>query len=165
MATNKSKKNGLPVSKLVKVLLPSSAKQTGLRVMMGLAGKAEKSGYSRLYFDMELRTYADIPNESIKHYCKVPESPDYIGAVYVWMDEKATVLKGGVIAMFQDVTTMATHEETESPTTMATGEEEIGPSTMVSGEEGGGPSTMITTEETISLPFSIPSINNPFGTY
>ncbi len=165
MATTNSNNNGLPVSPLVKTLTAFTAKQSGLRVMTGLPGKATKSGYSRLYFDLELRTFADIPNKAIVHSCKVPLSPDHIGAIHVWVDEKATMLKGGFAAMTKDVTTMATHEETESPTTMATGEEGDTPSTMVAGEEGGSPTTMATNEETISLPSATHIVQNPFGLY
>jgi hypothetical protein len=165
MAKTKSTNNGLPVSPLVKTLSAFTTKQKGLRLMTGLPGKAEKSGFSRLYFDMELRTFADIPNNAIAHSCKVPLSPDYIGAMHIWVDEKATVLKGGVAALIKDITTMATSEETDGPTTMATGEEGEGPSTMITGEEGGGPTTMATSEETISLASIMPAIHNPFGSY
>lgn len=114
-----------------------------LRMISGFVGESSIKGHTRVYLDVELRRYLDIPSEGIVHAKVLPEASSPLGGVHLWVREEAAIRHHGSWANPEDPTTMATGEEGGDPTTMATG------------EEGGGP-------ENPWLPVINP---NPFGRF
>lgn len=109
-----------------------------LRVIRGYVGESGQKNHVRIYLNLELRHYVDVPADGIAHSQDAPELP--LGGTYVWIREEAKISHGGSIAAPEDPTTMATGEEGGEP-----------PTTMATGEEDGG------------LPNPLDAVSNPFG--
>ena len=98
-----------------------------LRTIRGYIGESSEQRCVRVYLDIELRRFVDVPVEGIVHTETIPETVMPLGGVYVWVREDARILHHGAWAAPEDPTTMATGEEGDGdPTTMATGEEGMG---------------------------------------
>ena len=86
MATNKRKENF--VSKIVKD--PANPPKTIL--LAGYLGEASEPGHTRLYFDAQLNSYVEIPNDAILHEEEMSSTPP--GQSYVWIKQDAQVIHG-----------------------------------------------------------------------
>lgn len=106
--------------------LTRSGAKGKLRVIRGYAGESEQANSTRIYLDVELRRFVDIPNDGIVHSEAIPTTVIPLGAVYVWVRDDVRITHRGNWAGPEDPTTMATGEEGGDPTTMATGEEGMG---------------------------------------
>jgi hypothetical protein len=80
------------VGKLVKD--PKSPPDTIL--LTGYLGKSSEEGHTRLYFDPELKSYIEIPNEAILHSQQIPEEQSALGGSNVWIARDAEVVHGRV---------------------------------------------------------------------
>ena len=86
MATNKRKETF--VSKIVKD--PANPPKTIL--LTGYLGASSEAGHTRLYFDAQLNTYVDIPDDAILHEEEISSTPP--GQTYVWIKQDAQVIHG-----------------------------------------------------------------------
>ena len=86
MATNKRKETF--VSKIVKD--PANPPKTIL--LTGYLGDSSEPGHTRLYFDAQLNSYVDIPNDAILHEEEISSTPP--GQTYVWIKQDAQVIHG-----------------------------------------------------------------------
>lgn len=130
MATKKT--GGADKSRLFKpeafvsALVRDARKPPRLRAIRGYLGESSEKKHVRVYLDVELRRFVDIPADGIVHAEEIPKSVMPLGGVYLWVSEDARILHRGAWAAPEDPTTMATGEEGGDPTTMATGEEGTG---------------------------------------
>lgn len=111
----------------VSALVPNAKTPPKVRVIRGYVGESTEQNHTRVYLDVELRRFVDIPADSIVHSEAIPPTVIPLGGVYVWVREDARILHRGSWFASEDPTTMATGEEGGGdPTTMATGEEAMG---------------------------------------
>jgi hypothetical protein len=54
-------------------------------LLAGFPGAAAQPGHTRLYLDLELRSYLDLPDESILHHEGIPGPAAALGATFVWI--------------------------------------------------------------------------------
>jgi|GEM_PF-5090564 len=98
-----------------------------LRTIRGYVGTSNHKDCVRIYLDIELRRFVDVPNEGIVHAEHIPETVQPLGGVYIWVRDDVAIHHNGSWFASEDPTTMATGEEGGGdPTTMATGEEGLG---------------------------------------
>lgn len=111
----------------VSAIVTNEKKPPRLKIVRGFVGKSSKKECIRIYLDVELRRYVDVPEESIVHAEVIPKTVMPLGCAYVWVHEDTRIFHYGSWAASEDPTTMATGEEGGGdPTTMATGEEGTG---------------------------------------
>jgi hypothetical protein len=80
------------VGKIVKD--PKSPPDTIL--LTGYLGKSSEEGHTRLYFDPELKSYVEIPNEAILHSQQIPQEQSGLGGSNVWIASDAELIHGKV---------------------------------------------------------------------
>jgi hypothetical protein len=80
------------VGKIVKD--PKSPPDTIL--LTGYLGKSSEEGHTRLYFDPELKSYVEIPNEAILHSQQIPQEQSGLGGSNVWIARDAELIHGKV---------------------------------------------------------------------
>jgi hypothetical protein len=80
------------VGKIVKD--PKSPPDTIL--LTGYLGKSSEDGHTRLYFDPELKSYVEIPNEAILHSQQISPEQSGLGGSNVWIKSDAEVIHGKV---------------------------------------------------------------------
>jgi hypothetical protein len=126
--SNKSHKSTqLKPNAFVAKMVKKAEEPPRVRAIRGYIGESNKRGYARIYLDIELRRYVDIPEDGVVHAESISETVMPLGGVYVWVQADAQIFHYGSWAAGEDPTTMATGEEGDpDPTTMATGEEGCG---------------------------------------
>ena len=98
-----------------------------LRVIRGYVGKSSQDDTVRVYLDVELRRFVDVPSNEIVHLERPSKRGHALAPDLLWVGEEAKIRHRGSWAASEDPTTMATGEEGDGdPTTMATGEESAG---------------------------------------
>lgn len=121
-------------------LTPERGAPPKLRMLQGYIGRSPEKGSIRMYLDIELRRYVDIPESGIEHFEDFRTKENPLASVLVWVNQDVAIRHYGNWASSEDPTTMATGEEGgEDPTTMATGEESgdfINPGELVSNPFG-----------------------------
>lgn len=111
----------------VSALVPNAKTPPKVRVIRGYVGESTEQNHTRVYLDVELRRFVDIPADSIVHSEEISPTVIPLGGMYVWVREDASILHRGSWFASEDPTTMATGEEGGGdPTTMARGEEAMG---------------------------------------
>lgn len=126
-AEKERKTSNLKPAAFVSRMVKKGDRPPPARVIRGYVGESSEPGHFRIYLDIELRRYVDIPEKGLLHSEAIPESVMPLGGVYVWVREDVQILHYGSWAANEDPTTMATGEEGGGdPTTMATGEEGCG---------------------------------------
>ena len=113
-----------------------------VKIVRGYVGESDEKSHTRIYLDIEMQRFVDVPTEGIVHVADLRERNNPLAPVYLWVKSDASIIHHG--NWFAD----------DDPTTMATGE-----------EGGGDPTTMATGEENSGLPDFIDQIINPFGRY
>ena len=103
--------------------ITKSGPQARVRAIRGYVGEQRDRGSVRIYLDLELRYFMDVPLDAVVHSERIPESALPLGGVVVWVRDNVKIGHGGTLALPEDPTTMAGGEEGSPPTTMATGEE------------------------------------------
>jgi hypothetical protein len=111
-------------------------------VIRGYVGESSEAKVVRVYLDVELRRFVEIPEDQISHLERPSNGGNPLAPDLVWVSEKANIRHRGFWAAAED------------PTTMATGE-----------EGGGDPTTMATGEESSGFQDPVELIVNPFGWY
>jgi len=103
-------------------------KKVGSSLIRGFIGKASKARYLRVYLDVELKRFVEVPEQAVLHFEDLRAQNGPAASVVLWVDEEAQIQHFGNWAASDDPTTMATGEEGGGdPTTMATGEESVTP--------------------------------------
>ena len=97
-----------------------------VKAIRGYVGQSADRKSVRIFLDLELRHFVDVPLEGIVHSERISESAVPLGGIFVWVREDTPILHHGAWALPEDPSTMATGEEGGPPTTMATGEETSG---------------------------------------
>ena len=121
------KNRGLQPQRFVSEIVKDTRRPPRLRVVRGYIGESCERNCTRVYLDIELRRYVDIPTKGVVHSELAPDSLMPLGGRYVWVREDVQILHRGSWFASEDPTTMATGEEGGGdPTTMATGEESVG---------------------------------------
>ena len=80
----------------ISLLVPDPANPPNLEVITGFVGDSAEPGHTRVYFDLQLADYVDIPDHSIRLIRQLPESVSPLGAAYVWFERVAEVMHGPI---------------------------------------------------------------------
>ena len=139
---SRSREGRLKPQAFVSALVKDADRVPRVRMIRGYVGQSSEKGSVRVYLDVELRRFVDIPTKGIVHAEIIPETVIPLGCAYLWVREDVEILhRGSWIAP-------------EDPTTMATGE-----------EGGGDPTTMATGEESLGIENPLDLVVNPFGRF
>lgn len=121
------RRTGFRPHALVSKVVRDPKRPPQVRVIRGYVGESTEDAAVRVYLDVELRRFVDIPSKEIVHLERPSKGGDALAPDLVWVGEKAMIRHRGSWAASEDPTTMATGEEGGGdPTTMATGEESAG---------------------------------------
>jgi len=102
--------------------------RTKCKLVRGFIGKSKSQRHLRIYLDLELKRFVDIPKKDVMHFEDSRTQHGPSSTVLLWINEKASIQHFGHWFANEDPTTMATGEEGGGdPTTMATGEESTWP--------------------------------------
>jgi hypothetical protein len=122
------KKTGRALPKPHKFVSALQRKKVGSSLIRGFIGKASKARYLRVYLDVELKRFVEVPEKAVLHFEDLRAQHGPAASVVLWVDQEAQIRHFGNWAASDDPTTMATGEEGGGdPTTMATGEESVTP--------------------------------------
>ena len=126
-STRGGRRVGVKPHPLVSKVAKDPKRAPRLRVIRGYVGASSEEAAVRVYLDVELRRFVDIPSKEIVHMERPSNGGDSLAPDLVWVGEEAPIRHRGSWAASEDPTTMATGEEGGGdPTTMATGEESAG---------------------------------------
>jgi len=126
MESNKKAKNirKLQTHQFISKINKQHKELPKLRVIRGYVGECTRKDHLRIYLDIELRRFVEIPEKAVVHFEDFRQSRDSVTPVYLWVGANAKIRHYGNWIANDDPTTMATGEEGGgNPTTMATGEE------------------------------------------
>jgi hypothetical protein len=84
------------MDEFVKKLVPDPKSPPDTLLLCGYLGASSEDNHTRLYFDMELASYVEIPNEAILHTTPMPADQGGLGGSYVWIKRDAEVIHGKV---------------------------------------------------------------------
>lgn len=73
---------------------PKSPPETLL--LQGFPGASSEKGHTRLYFDAQLSSYIEIPDEAILHSKELSVEHSPLGGAYLWIKKDAQVIHGSV---------------------------------------------------------------------
>ena len=114
----------LKPQKFITTIVKDPKNPPRLQVIQGFIGRSSEARHVRIYLDMALRRYVDIPTAGVVHSELIRSANTTVEGVYVWVTEETQITHHGSWVACDDPTTMATGEEGgPDPTTMATGEE------------------------------------------
>ena len=65
----------------------------GYSALVGFPGESAEPGHRRLYLDVFLAAYVDIPDEALLHAQEIPRGHPLLGGRYVWMRRSAGPFK------------------------------------------------------------------------
>ena len=106
-------------------IVKDPASPPDLRVLTGYIGQSSIKDHIRVYLDLALRRYIDVPQHEIVQVDESLTKSNPLAKTILWINAQTSITHGGHWAASEDPTTMATGEEGGGdPTTMATGEEE-----------------------------------------
>ncbi len=54
-------------------------------LLMGFAGRSAQEGHTRLYLDLLLSSFVELPDDAILHVVEIPASQSPLGGHYVWV--------------------------------------------------------------------------------
>ena len=92
MATTPAEPRPSFVSKLV-----SDPKQPpNTLLLMGYLGDSSDPGHTRLYFDAQLASYVEIPDDAILYQQEASKDQSALGANYVWVKRDAPLIHGPI---------------------------------------------------------------------
>lgn len=140
--TRREQSNPLRPHQFITDITRRTGSSPKVNIIRGYVGESEKDTHTRIYLDIEMKRFVDVPTDGIVHVADLRERNNLLAPVYLWVNSDAGIIHHG--NWFAD----------GDPTTMATGE-----------EGGGDPTTMATGEESSGLPDFIDQIINPFGRY
>src|SRR5580692_7658659 len=60
-------------------------------LLFGYPGESSEAGQTRLYFDPQLRSYVDLPDDAILHSQDATSAASPLGGSYVWIRSDAQV--------------------------------------------------------------------------
>lgn len=86
------------MDEFVKRLVPDPKNPPDTLLLSGFLGTSSEENHTRLYFDMELANYIEIPDDAILHSEPLPTGHGGLGGSYVWIRRDAEVIYGKVIA-------------------------------------------------------------------
>lgn len=87
---------GPKMDEFVKKLVPDPASPPDTLLLSGFLGASSEENHTRLYFDMELASYIEIPDEAILHTEPLSADRSGLGGSYVWIKRDAEVIHGKV---------------------------------------------------------------------
>lgn len=80
----------------VDVLVTDPANVPAVVVLSGFLGKSSLAGYQRLYLNVALSEYYEIPSEAILHALKHPVTTSPLGETTLWAKRDAELIRNGV---------------------------------------------------------------------
>jgi hypothetical protein len=93
MAENKGK---IPQDDFVSKVVKDPKQPPDTLMLTGYLGDSSEEGYTRLYFDPELRSYVEVPNDAILHTQPISKESSSLGGHHVWIKRDAEVIHGKV---------------------------------------------------------------------
>jgi hypothetical protein len=93
MAENKAK---IPEDDFVSKVVKDPRQPPDTLLLSGYLGKSSEEGHTRLYFDPELKSYVEIPQEAIQHWQEVSKEVSPLGGYHVWINPNAELIHGKV---------------------------------------------------------------------
>jgi hypothetical protein len=97
--------------------------------LAGFLGASSKKNHVRLYTDISLREYYEIPEDDILHTIKTATRESPLGGTFVWVTEDACITPSHRIGMFDDPVTVGCPIPSETLTCPPTPYPGCGPST------------------------------------
>ena len=95
--------DGTPVTKpefpedpIVSNIVKDPKQPLDTMLLTGLLGRSSEDGYTRVYFDYELRNYVEVPDDAILYSEPLPKETSPLGGVYLWLKRDAEVIQGKV---------------------------------------------------------------------
>jgi hypothetical protein len=86
----------IPQDAFVSKVAPDPKQPPDALLLIGFVGKSSEAGYTRLYFDPELKQYVEIPNDGILHWQPLDKEASPVGGYYVWIKSGAELIHGKV---------------------------------------------------------------------
>src|SRR4051794_12521678 len=86
--------NGPRMDEFINRLVPDPANPPNTILLSGFLGASSEDGHTRLYFDAQLSSYVEIPNEGILHSQPMPAEQSPLGGSYVWIQRDAELIQG-----------------------------------------------------------------------
>jgi hypothetical protein len=80
----------------VDVLVTDPANVPAMVVLSGFLGKSSLEGYQRLYLNIALSEYYEIPSSSILHSMKHPLTSSPLGETTLWAKQDVELIRNGV---------------------------------------------------------------------
>jgi hypothetical protein len=93
MAEHKAK---IPEDDFVSKVVKDPRQPPDTLLLSGYLGKSSEEGHTRLYFDPELKSYVEIPQEAIQHWQEVSKEVSPLGGYHVWINPSAELIHGKV---------------------------------------------------------------------
>lgn len=64
-----------------------------LLMLTGYVGKSSKGSHTRIYLDLLLSSYVDVPDEEILHAQELPKAQSPVGGYYIWIRRTDLILE------------------------------------------------------------------------
>ena len=84
----------LTFSKFVSEVVKDPKTPVETLLLHGYVGESSEAGHTRLYFDPQLSSYAELPDDAILHSQEIPAAESPLGGTYVWIKRDAQVIHG-----------------------------------------------------------------------
>jgi hypothetical protein len=84
----------LTPSKFVSEVVKDPKTPVETLLLHGYAGDSSEAGHTRLYFDPQLSSYVEIPDDAILHSQEIPAAQSPLGGTYVWIKRDTQVIHG-----------------------------------------------------------------------
>jgi hypothetical protein len=80
----------------IKKIVKDPSAPPDVLMLTGFLGDSSEEGHTRLYFDTQLSTFVEIPNDAILHVHDLPKDQSPLGEKYVWIQRDAMLVHGKV---------------------------------------------------------------------
>jgi hypothetical protein len=81
-------------SPFIRQLVPDPKRPPKTLLLAGFLGESSEEGHTRLYFDLELTSYVEIPDDAILLKRPMPAGQSPIDGAFVWVRRDADLLRG-----------------------------------------------------------------------
>lgn len=87
-----SKKPPIPQDDLVEKLVPNAGNVETYQMLYGWVGKSTRSGYVRLYEDLDMKSYVEFQDKDVRLTEPMKTQSDPLGGTMVWLDKEAEII-------------------------------------------------------------------------
>lgn len=80
-------------NEVAEALVPDPSQVPDLRVLVGMLGRSNRPGHSRLYLTIDLCDYLEVADDDIVHVVSMDTKSSPLGANIVWLKREAKYLR------------------------------------------------------------------------